>query len=342
MVVSTERKMLMKPTIKDIARESGYSIATVSRVLSNKKNLSYSPETAKKIRNIAQQLGYHRNNLAAALVSKKNNTIAVIVNSTHTSFSWDVLSGIQKQADESGYSVIILYAGNHNQKLAKQAIDTALERDVSGILLVAMELDEENTDLLRNSYVPYRFVSNYPGDQLTNYISSDNHLIGQMATEYLIKQGHKKIAIVGLDDKNTANKRLEGYKLAMKNANLPINEELLYSGDYSYEDGKQIIQKLAPLIKQKQLTAIIAASDMVGTGLIKAAQQNGIKVPDDLSVISIDGTFICEIISPAMTSITQDFKKIGATSVTNLLKHGNSQFIPIKIVERESVKKMHP
>lgn len=342
MLVSTERMTHMKPTIKDIARESGYSIATVSRVLSDKKNLSYSPETAKKIRNIAQQLGYHRNNLAAALVSKKNNTIAVIVNSTHTNFAWDILSGIQKRADESHYSVIILYAGNHNQKLAKQAIDTALERDVSGILLVAMELNKENIDLLRNSYVPYRFVSNYPSDQLTNFISSNNYLIGQTATEYLIENGHKRIAIVGMDDKNTAHERLEGYQSAMKKAGFPVIEEFLQHGDYSYEDGKQIIQKLAPLIKQKKLTAVIAASDMVGTGIIKTAQQNGIKVPDDLSVVSIDGTFICDIISPAMTSVTQDFKKIGAISVTNLLKHGNSEFIPITITERNSVKKMHP
>lgn len=330
----------MKPTIKDIARESGYSIATVSRVLSNKKNLSYSSDAAQKIKKVAHDLGYHRNNLAASLVSQKSNTIAVIVNSTQTNFSWDVLSGIQKQVDQTSYRVIILYAGNHNQRLAKQAINTALERSVSGILLVAMELDQENIDLLRNSYVPYRFVSNYPEDQVTNFISSDNHLIGKLAAEYLIKNGHEKIAFVGMDNKNTAHERLAGYQEALQEAGLSPNESFIQPGDYSYEDGLTIMKKIAPLIKKQEITAVIAASDMLGTGLIKGAQKAGLKVPDDFSIISIDGTFVCDIISPAMTSVTQDFAKMGALSITNLLTHGNSQFIPVEITERESVKKI--
>ncbi|TSO25413.1 LacI family DNA-binding transcriptional regulator [Lactobacillus sp. LL6] len=329
----------MNATIKDVARESGFSIATVSRVLNN-ANASYSSKTAKKIKKVAQSLGYHKNNIAANLVKRTSTTIAVIINSVKTNFSFEILSGIQEEANKNHYSVIILYAGNRSDNLTKQAIETAIDRSVSGILLVAMQLNQENTEMLRDANIPYLFVSTHPNNPLEKFVSSDNHLITQTAVNYLIKMGHKKIGLVGIDQHTTGKERLAGYKKQMLANNLSINNEFVQYGDYSYESGQKIIEKIGPLIKNGDLTAVIAASDMIGAGLIKGAKKEKIKVPDDLSIVSIDGTYICEITSSELSSITQDFRQIGSLSVETLLKKKNSKFVPIKLIKRKSVKNL--
>ena len=329
----------MNATIKDVARESGFSIATVSRVLNN-TNASYSSKTAKKIKKVAQKLGYHKNNIAANLVKGTSTTIAVIINSVKTNFSFEILSGIQEEADKNHYSVIILYAGNQSDALTKQALETAIDRSVSGILLVAMQLNQENTSLLEKAKIPYLFVSTHPSHPIEKFVSSDNHLITQTAVDHLIKMGHKKIGLVGIDHHTTGNERLAGYKKQMLANNLSIDSEFVQYGDYSYESGQKIMKKIAPLIKNGDLTAVIAASDMIGAGLIKAAKKAKIKIPDDLSIVSIDGTYICEITSPELSSITQDFRQIGSLSVETLLKKKDSKFVPIKLIKRESVKNL--
>lgn len=326
----------MKATIKDIARESGFSIATVSRVLNN-ANASYSSKTAKKIKKVAQRLGYHKNNIAASLVKQTSTTIAVIINSVKTNFSFEILNGIQKEADKNHYSVIILYAGNRSDDLTKQAIETAIDRAVSGILLVAIQLNQENINLLNESRTPYLYVSTHLNNPTKKFVSSDNHLITETAVDYLVNEGHKKIGLVGIDHHTTGKERLAGYKTKMSINKLPIDKEFIQYGDYSYESGQKIMKEIAPLIKDGHLTAVIAASDMIGAGLIKGAKKEKVSIPNDLSIVSIDGTYICEITSPELTSITQDFTQIGILSVQSLLKTKDSKFVPIKLVKRESV-----
>lgn len=146
----------MKPTIKDIAAKTGFSIATVSRVLAKKQG-TYSDKTQERILKVAKDLGYRKNTLAMELVKKKTDVIAVIVNVTPTNFSSGIIDGIQQRATEIGLQVIILYAGNRNTELQHQAIVTALERTVSGILLMAIEPDKADLQLLTESKTPFCF-----------------------------------------------------------------------------------------------------------------------------------------------------------------------------------------
>ena len=326
----------MKATIKDVAKAAHVSTATVSRVLSNKAG-TYREETAKVVRKVADQLGYHRNVSAAELAANEVKTIAIIINNTKTHFWQEVLDGIQEALQDAHRNSIIFYAGNNDAAMLTQAINNVLARSVSGILPISAKATSRQLSLLNNSGIPYRFVSIYGSDdQETKFISSDNIKIGELATSYLIEHGHSKIGLLGIDQSTTGKQRLLGYEKVMTKANLVVDPNWVQYGDYSFENA----QKLFKRVRNVGLTAIIAASDMVAAGLIKAANQYGYSIPEDLSIISIDGTFICDITSPTITSVSQQFKLMGQRSVTNLIENADAEFIPVNINERKSVKNL--
>lgn len=326
----------MKPTIKDIAQRAHVSTATVSRVLS-KKEKSYRPETAAKIEAIAKELGYKKNLAAAELAANSSKLIAVILNNTQTNFSNDIIAAIQAETDRAGYQMFILYAGNHDSRLLNQAISMALERHVAGILLVATSLDDQAATTLRETSTPCRLVSVYdqtdPRYTGFKFVSSDNEQIGYLAADYLIKHGHHRIGLAGIDHSSTGEQRLRGYQRAFYEHHLPLQSDWVEYGDYSFGPQQGILK---PLIGQK-LDAVITASDMVAVGMIKEARLFNINIPDDLSIVSIDGTFLCDITIPTITSVTQDFYQMGLFAVKSLLKDQDSQFIPVSITPRDSV-----
>lgn len=323
----------MKPTIKDIAARSGVSIATVSRVLSQKTG-TYSEKTQAKILRIAKELGYRKNTAAVELVKKRSAVLAVILNATPTNFSTGVIDGIQKRASDLGQGVIILYAGNRDAQMLHKAIVTALERAVSGILLTAIEPDEADLTLLKDSGIPFCFVSLYLNQPQILSVSSNNESITSQAVDYLVEQGHTAIALAGIDGYHTGTQRIAGYEAGLRAHG--ITTSCIKYGDYSYESGRQLLQEFLPL----KVTAIITASDMIAAGLLNAAQEAGIQVPEDLSLVSIDGTIICNITTPGLTSVTQDFYHIGSRSVDQVMGHDVETFVPVKIEERGSVKQL--
>jgi LacI family transcriptional regulator len=329
----------MKPTIKDIAERANVSTATVSRVLSKKKS-SYRPETAEKIRAIAKELGYTKNIAAAELAAKSSKLIAVILNNTQTNFSNEIIDAIQETTDKAGYQMFILYAGNHNARLLNQAISVALERHVAGILLLATSLDEQAATTLREANVPCRLVSIYdqtsPRYAAFKFISSNNERIGYLAANYLIDHGHQRIGLAGIDHSCTGQQRLAGYQKALAKHGLPFDPALVQYGDYSYGPQQSILKAYQDL----QIDAVITASDMVAVGVIKEAHLLGIEVPTDLSLVSIDGTFLCDITVPTITSVTQNFYQMGLAAATSLLEDHESQFIPVQVTERASVQRI--
>jgi LacI family transcriptional regulator len=328
--------MYMKATIKDVAKAAHVSTATVSRVLANKVG-TYSEKTAKKVRKAAATMGYRRNISAAQLAAREATTIAIIINDTKTNFWQEVLDGIQEAIEEQHRDSIIFYAGNNEPAKLTAAINSALARPIAGLLLVAAKANAQQRRLLDASGLPYRFVSIYgSNDETEKFTSSNNIEIGQLATRYLIDRGHTRIGLAGIDKSTTGLQRLLGYQKVMTAANLVVEPGWVQYGDYSFTNGQQLFQQLY----DQHLTAIIAASDMTAAGLVKAAHQAGLTLPTDLSIISIDGTFICDITAPQLTSVSQDFHLMGKRSVANLLDDDDPVFIPVKIVERESVQQL--
>lgn len=328
----------MAATIKDIARISGVSPATVSRVLSNQKEF-YSEKTAKKVREAAKKLGYQRNTNAVELVTRRSRVIAVLVSSTQTNFSDQILKGIQQQAQVHDLSVMIIFAGENDPKMQAKAIRTVIERSVMGILLVAVDLDPTNDDLLESANIPFIFVSMTLKNSNFPFISSNDFDIGYQAAKYLIGKGHKEIGFAATDLHSfVGNLRYEGYWDAMRDNHLPFKNDWICDGHFTYDDG---INAMKHYGKDTELTAVIASSDLTGIGILNQATNYGLKVPDRLAILTIDGTQLCDIVRPQLSSVTQSFFEMGVKGldmlVSESIKDFYSLYTQIKIVERQSV-----
>ncbi len=328
-------------TIKDIAKRVGVAPSTVSRVLGNKADF-YTAETVEKVRTAARELGYKKNQSAAELVKQHSNVIAAVVSSVKTNFAGEIIEGIQKEAAEYGYKLIIVYSHSADPVEQRSALMTVIERPVMGILLLSMALSDDNLTLLKESQIPFCFLSMGFDDERP-FISSDDEEIGYRATKYLVDKGHRHIGFAGLDQyPNTGRLRLAGYKKALAEVSVTPEEYWVQSGDYSYESGLKAMQQYGG---KTDLTGVVAASDMVAIGVLNQAHLFGMRVPDDLSIIGIDGTEMCEIVQPQLTSVSQDFYKMGVAGVQRLRQldlkdqsvKNKQEFVPIKITERGSV-----
>ncbi|WP_421016997.1 LacI family DNA-binding transcriptional regulator [Furfurilactobacillus cerevisiae] len=329
----------MRVTIKDVAQAANVSVSTVSRVLSNKENF-FASKTADHVRKVAADLGYQRNAYAADLASHQSDVLAVVISATKSNFADEIITGIHDVATKHGNSVMILYAGENNPTLQDKAIKTVIERDVMGVLIVALELGDESLNSLKTSGIPHIFLSTAAKENLGPFIASDDHAIGYEATKYLIEHGHRKIGLVGMDEQSfVGTQRMNGYREAMAEHGLSINEDWLVPGYFTFEDGEAAMQHFG---KQPAVTAIIANSDLTAIGVIDQARDYGLEVPAQLSVMSIDGTKLTRIFRPTITSVTQDFFQIGRAGCAALLTGDNepiqSKFLPIKIVERNSTR----
>lgn len=326
----------MAVTIKDVAEQAGVSTATVSRVLANKEGY-YSKRTAKRVRQVAASLGYEKNISAVELVTKKSQVIGVLISSVKTNFSNKIIEGIQDEALKHGLSVIMLYAGQNDPQLQERALKTLIERSVKGILVVAIQLTDQNLHLLQGSQIPYRFLStSYNSDRLPS-IASDDYQIGYQATRHLIQKGHRKIGLVAMDvTEHIGQQRVAGYKDAMQQSALPVKDEWIKTGMYTYDDGSNAMKAFG---RQPEVTAIIGASDLASIGVLNQAAQFNIKVPKQLAIVSIDGTYLAEIVRPQLTTVTQAFYEMGTLGMQTLLDQTQpvrSRFTPIKIEIRQS------
>lgn len=327
----------MAATIKDIAKLAGVSPATVSRVLANKTDF-FGAQTAKKVRAAARQLGYRKNTAAMELVTRKSHDLAVIVNSTQTNFADQIIAGIQAAAFPADLNVIILYAGDADPERQRRALTTVVERSVMGILLLSVDLTADNLSLLQSAEMPFCFLSiSQDGAQLP-FITSDDYQVGYQATQYLLAHGHQAIGLAAMaTDQVTGRLRLNGYQQALRDAGVTPKNAWVQNGDYSYAAGQVAMQAYGAT---PTVTAVLAGSDMAAIGVLNQARTLGLRVPADLSVMSIDGTQLCDIVQPRITSLTQSFYDMGVAGVRHLLRPRALQpkLTPIQVVERESVR----
>lgn len=322
-------------TIKDIAKKTNLSIATVSRVLSNTGE--HNSATEKKVREAAAQMGYIKNTAAAELVQQTSHIIAVIVSNTKSNFSDSIISAIEDKAVKSNLDVFVLHADHEDTDSQVRAIKTVSERAVKGIILVSLELDDSVLQLLTEANIPCVCLSTDVKNTLFPFVTSDNFKMGYDATNFLIAQGHQKIGFAGIPAKGAVTKRTKGYVKCMQDHGLIVQPDWIQYGDFTYDDG---IVAMTNYMHQSTIDAVVCASDLVGVGLMNTAIKAGIQVPADLSIISIDGTSLVDMVRPRLTSVTQQFYEMGQEGINFLLgeQRFKSKYLPFKIVERDSTK----
>ncbi|MCD8510638.1 MAG: LacI family transcriptional regulator [Bacillus sp. (in: Bacteria)] len=329
-------------TIYDIAKKTGYSISTVSKVLNNYCDVG---AKAKKIINEAvEELGYYPSSSARTLSTKKSWTIGVVfvedagIGMEHPFFN-AVIESFKKSAEKEGYD--LLFASNNIGNEPKSYLDHFHYRGVDGVVVVCSDPKSPDVAKLMDSNIPSVVID--LDTRGASVVFSDNIHGSELAVEYLVSLGHKKIAhISGSKELYVGQQRLKGFLRTMKREGLPVPEEYVVDGGYfTFDGGKEAMVKLLKL--ENKPTAVYVAGDLMAIGAIKAIQEAGFKVPEDISVMGFDDIVIGRYMTPGLTTIKQDTALIGRTAASLLIEQINAkqkQFmsvkIPVSLIERAS------
>lgn len=267
-----------------MAKVSGFSKSTVSRVLRNEANVN--PRTKKKIEEAAQRLGYTPNAVARSLRSRKTTTIGVIIADICNPFFSSVVRGIEDTARKKGYNIILCNTDGKYER-EKEALETLVQKRVDGLLIAPVQKKLDDLLELKRKKIPFVLIGRHFDPLETDHVITDDVKGAFMATEYLIKKGHKKILMInGPSYISSARERMMGYKKALVENNIKFDAKLLKEGALKMEDGYRTIKKA--ILSKLNFTAVFAYSDLVAFGVIKALKEQGYKIPDETAVVGYD------------------------------------------------------
>lgn len=322
--------MAQKPetTIHDIAKKLNIAASTVSRALNN--NPLISETTRKKIQQTAKEMGYRPNVMAANFRTKRTNTIGVIVPHINRHFFSSVISGIEDVAYQQGFAVTISQSNDSFEKENKIA-HTLFANRVDGLILsIAMGTNTiDHLRLFSDRNIPLVFFDRVVDEIDAHKIIVDDFEGGYRATQHLINQGNKRIAYIGGPlNLKTYRKREDGFCRALEDAGLEIDRSMIIHNNLTRIDGTLAIQKL--LENETIPDAIFCGNDTTALSIIIYLQQNGIKVPDDISIVGFSNEPFSEVVTPSISTIKQPGFEMGQKA---------AELIINQIVSKEKVSK---
>jgi DNA-binding LacI/PurR family transcriptional regulator len=306
----------MSVKLEDIARETGFSISTVSRVLSN-SNYPVSEQIREKVLLVADMMGYEPNIAARSLRTDRTNTIGIIVDDLLSPFTPPIVRGIQDYLKENGFlSLMVNSDWDPDQEQA--AIRTLLSRPVDGIIFVEYS-HRATSDVLDRSNKPRVFVHRLFGSPIKNSVTPDDYYGASLATEHLIGLGHRRIGYInGPENWHTCRARLSGYQDTLARHDLPFEPLMVQPGDWEIESGYEAAKNLLNL--EERPTAIFAANDLMALGAIYAIQDAGLSVPKDLAVVGYDNRNFTKTFRPRITTVSMPVIEMGGVAAELLLK----------------------
>jgi len=308
-------------TLKQIAEQLGISITTVSKALKDYPDVS--KKTRKLVRETAFMLNYKPNSFAVNLRTRESKTIGLIIPEIVHHFFSSIIKGIISQAEKKGYLVITLQS-NESYELEKKQIDLLLSKRVDGILISLANGTGDYkhlTEIIEND-TPLVMFDKIAKIIRCSKVIIDDRKAAYKATEHLIKIGCKKIAHFRgpLMPQNSIDRFL-GYKQALIDYGLPYDPTLVYvndCGDLSFEEGKESINQL--LKDHDDVDGIFINTDLVAIGAMTEIIKNGIKVPEDISIVGFSNWFMSSVMSPSLTTINQPGFEMGKKAFKLLYK----------------------
>lgn len=335
-------------TIYDIAKLTGFSPTTVSKVINNYPDVS--DKTRKKIKKALEENNFYPNAQAQFLTTKKTWTLGVVYYESagtglnHPFFS-SVIDGFKKRADEHGYSLLL---GSKNDRLKnKTFLEYFKHKNVEGIAVIAADANDNETIEIMDSDLPVVLIDR---ESLTaSMVSSDNLEGCRLAIEYLYNLGHRKIAhITGWHDEGSwaSNIRTKGYITSMARLGLKVPKEYISNGENFHVDGGY--SAMCKLLELEDMpTAVFVSGDHMAVGAIEAIKDKGLRVPEDISIIGFDDIELARYITPKLTTVRQDGRSLGRAATDILIKQINEkkkfkidEIIPVTLIERESCRKI--
>ncbi|HBR29924.1 MAG TPA: LacI family transcriptional regulator [Firmicutes bacterium] len=311
----------MGVTIKDVAKAAGVSTATVSRVLNNSNLIT--PQTTEKVRNAMRELGYFPNNIARSFANQNTYIIALVVDieeptAFNNPYFYQIQYGIEKYICPKGYYLMIVNENtlNHNGTAFSKLF---FEKRVDGLILPVSLLHKNLVKKMEEQKFPFVIIGEPENSYDTNWIDINNKMAGEISTTHLIENQYKRIAFVSGSRKDLFNKnRLDGYLTALAKHGFQPNPDLIKEGGFSKEDGYSIMNEF---FKQNNPPdGIVFTDNLVAFGALSAIKEHGIKIPDDIGLVSFDNFPVAELSDPQITTVDIDLLDLGIQAASMLLK----------------------
>lgn len=334
----------MKSGIKKVAQLAGVSISTVSLTFNQPERVN--ENTRFKVLAVAEKLNYHPNRIARSLVTKKTKTIGLVLSDITDPFFPEVARGVEDTLNDFGYSVILCNTDNNMEKEINY-INLLYEQQVDGIILAPVGEKLDHINFVINKGKPVVFIDRTIDSISTSYVLSDNIEGGYIATNYLLKNGHRIIVcIAGEPMIQTSEERILGYKKALTEYNIPIDNSLICNTNFKSDGGYYATKNF--LSKKTFPDSFFVVSDIVAYGVLDALIDNGLNVPNDVSMIGFDDIPFSKYLRVPLTTIRQPRYELGKEAAKIILDHmANSEKkiyqkkLPVSLIVRDSVKKIN-
>ncbi|MBL8131848.1 MAG: LacI family DNA-binding transcriptional regulator [Anaerolineae bacterium] len=340
--MDSSRKKSTRVTILDVARESGVSYSTVSRALNGFDFVKGA--TRDKVLAAAEKLGYVANVQARSLAGGKTRIIGLLVPGLDNGYIGEIVRGVDEEIAKANYD-LMLYTTRRRVGREAMYIDAISNGPSDGIILIVPLLEREYLTALREHHFPYVLVDQIDPQMHSPMVDATNWQGAYDATKYLIDLGHRRIGfITGLRAIQSALDRLDGYKAALADHGVRFDETLIAEGDFFTPGGYAAAQKL--LKHKPRPTAVFASNDLMALGAMQAIRDQGLEIPEDISVLGFDDIPQASMVHPQLTTVRQPLEQMGRVAVSllieqierpdNLERAARRVTLATRLIERES------
>jgi DNA-binding LacI/PurR family transcriptional regulator len=320
-------------TLKEVAAALGLSTMTVSRALNDRPNVN--PKTKKRVQEVATKMGYTPNHVAKSLVSNRTYTIGVVIPEIGHAFFPEVVRGIDEISSDANYQIFLTNSSEDFEK-EKRSIEALRAKRVDGILVSTSikSTDFSFFENLRNTGIKIVFFDRCIHNIGISCIGVNDRVASRQITEHLIQNGYKKIAYLsGPPEVTIGRERLAGFREALSNAGMEINESRIIETGLTEIDGKEAMQKLLALSEEERPDAVATVNDPSALGAIEAIKEYGLSIPDDIAIVGFTNEVRASIIDPPLTTINQPAYDVGKKAADKLLRTIENENEPVENVE---------
>jgi LacI family transcriptional regulator len=331
-------------TIRDVASKAEVSIATVSRVVNG--NRPVHPDIRDRVLKAIQELDYRPNYLARGLRQRNTSMIGLIIPDNSNPFYAELARAIEDAGFAEGYSVILCNSDLSDEK--QQAyVDVLLSHKVDGVILIDIECTVPKAlERILAEHIPVVLTNIDVLVPSVDQVMADNHQGGYLAGQYLLRLNHRRIGCITLFQPHAyQSPRIVGFRQVLCEAGIELTPQDFAIGNGRYESGYKAMQEL--LQRRPDLTAVFVFNDLMALGAMNALRAQGIRVPEDLSIIGFDNIFYASTFEPALTTIAQPIAAMGQECIAQLLerihlpeKQPAHIMLPVELIERSSCRRL--
>ncbi|MBQ0011611.1 MAG: LacI family DNA-binding transcriptional regulator [Clostridiales bacterium] len=312
----------MASTIKDVAKMAGVSISTVSKFINGGNVLE---ENRQQIEYAIETLNYQVNTFARGMKTRKTMSVGVLIPSLADYYGVSILSYIDQELYAAGYSTIICDYSPTNPTGASDKINFLINKQIDGIIMQPINVSQEDIDRAAKANVPIVFVDIEKPDVACDSVTIDNEDIAYRITKHLIDNGHARIGFIGGQEGfNTTDDRVKGYKAALRDRKLPVDESLIHLESVSEESGYLAMTRF--MKRPNPPTAVFASGNDLTAGSVMYMNEKHVRIPEDISFVGFENQVIAHVYNPTLTIGIQPIRKVGQTAVKMLLERMRGEY----------------